>query len=565
MPVDIRAATVYNFTLAPRDPIPLVRGWNRLEGRPRSSDFERSLRAEVRDPLWFLARQWQFGEFEGEDAGSPIDARIAYETAPLDGYRPGPDTLPYDNAIPLDVRVEREAVPFDLMLHMQAAHVFERLLTDRGRPERLHDYVGLFVLDFDAGVAGAATTEARALFETGKSQLFDAAQLIAAVRDGSHATRIAGFTGLTAAESGQLVEAGQLLVAWYERTYAQPSEPTAWRPDRLEYHFACTASGEGVTLTADDHRGGTLDWHAFDVSGALAGERVPAVAALSFLPTSVRFAGMPSPRYWEMEDSKTDFGRLDVNTNDLARLLLAEFMLLFSNDWCLVPLELAVGSFTRIQGLLVTDVFGEQTFIRAADRGPDNDWQRWSMYRLNGDDSASMGLLLPPVLTSGMRSTAIEQVHFLRDEMANMVWAVEHRVASKLGEPLDPELGASTPAAAEPAAAAARFRLGESVPANWRPFIPAHLPGSVRSIRLQRARLPNQTPLPLGTVLNEPGPYFIAEEEVPRAGRLVTRAFRRARWTDGKTFLWIGRESPVGRGEGSSGLAFDRIEEMPPA
>jgi hypothetical protein len=148
--------------------------------------------------------------------------------------------------------------------------------------------------------------------------------------------------------------------------------------------------------------------------------------------------------------------------------------------------------------------------------------------------------------------------------MANMVWAVERRIASKLGEPLDPELGASVAAAAVPAAAAARFRLGESVPANWRPFVPAHLPGSVRSIRLQRARLPNQPALPLGTVLNVPAPYFVAEEEVPRAGRLVTRAFRRARWTDGTTFLWVGREAPVGRGEGSSGLVFDRIEELPP-
>ena len=45
MPVAVRAAAVYNFTLTPRDPIPLVRGWNRLEGRPRSADFERSLRA----------------------------------------------------------------------------------------------------------------------------------------------------------------------------------------------------------------------------------------------------------------------------------------------------------------------------------------------------------------------------------------------------------------------------------------------------------------------------------------------------------------------------------------
>ena len=566
MPVAVRAAAVYNFTLTPRDPIPLVRGWNRLEGRPRSADFERSLRAEVRDPLWFLTRQWQFGEFEGDDAGSPIDARIAYETAPLDGYRSGADILPYDGKTPLEARVEGEAVPFDLMLHMQAARVFERLLADRGRGARLHDYVGLFVLDYDAGVAGEGTSEARAMFDAGQSFLFDAAQLIAAVRDGSHATRIAGFTGLTATESAQLVEAGQLLVSWYERTYTQPTQPPAWRPDRLDYHFDCVSGGEAVTLTADDHRGGDLDWHAFDVGSPVAsGRTAPTVTALSFLPTTVRFAGMPSPRYWEMEDGKTDFGRLDINTNDLARLLLAEYMLLFSNDWCAVPLALSVGSFTRIQGLLVTDVFGEQTLIRAADRGRDSDWQRWSMYRLDGDDSANMGLLLAPALASGMRSAPVEQVRFLRDEMANMVWAVEYRVASKLGEPFNPALAPPVPPSPGPAATAARFHLGDSVPANWRPFIPAHLPGSQRSIRLQRARLPDQPALPLGVVLDAPAPYFVAEEEVPRAGRLVTRGFRRARWTDGTTFLWMGRESPIGRGEGSSGLVFDRVEEPPPA
>jgi hypothetical protein len=295
------------------------------------------------------------------------------------------------------------------------------------------------------------------------------------------------------------------------------------------------------------------------------GRTAPTVTALSFLPTTVRFAGMPSPRYWEMEDGKTDFGRLDINTNDLARLLLAEYMLLFSNDWCAVPLALSVGSFTRIQGLLVTDVFGEETLIRAADRGRDSDWQRWSMYRLDGDDSANMGLLLAPALASGMRSAPVEQVRFLRDEMANMVWAVEYRVASKLGEPFNPALAPPIPPSPGPAATAARFHLGDSVPANWRPFIPAHLPGSQRSIRLQRARLPDQPALPLGVVLDAPAPYFVAEEEVPRAGRLVTRGFRRARWTEGTTFLWMGRESPIGRGEGSSGLVFDRVEEPPPA
>ncbi|MGH9883048.1 MAG: hypothetical protein ACRD6N_16555, partial [Pyrinomonadaceae bacterium] len=48
--------------------------WNRLEGRPRSEDLMRPMRAEVRDPAWMLARQWQFGEFEGEDAGAAIQA-----------------------------------------------------------------------------------------------------------------------------------------------------------------------------------------------------------------------------------------------------------------------------------------------------------------------------------------------------------------------------------------------------------------------------------------------------------------------------------------------------------
>jgi hypothetical protein len=310
------------------------------------------------------------------------------------------------------------------------------------------------------------------------------------------------------------------------------------------------------------------DWHAFDAGsmptapdgGSADAATAPAVA-LSFLPTSIRFAGMPSPRYWEMEDGKTDFGRLDVNANDLARLLLAEFMLLFSNDWCLVPLELAVGSLTRVQGVLVTDVFGEQTLIRAADRGRDGDWQRWSMYRLDGDEDESVGLLLAPALTKSIASPAIEEVRFLRDEMANMVWAVEHRVMSKLGEPLDPELAAAAPVGTEPSAAVARYRLGYSVPSHWRPFIPAHLPGSTRAIRLQRARLPNQPPLPMGRILDAGTPYFVAEEEVPRAGRLVSRSFQRARWINGATFLWIGRSSSVGRGEGSSGLAFDQVEE----
>lgn len=563
MPINPRIANVYSVTLSPRDPVPLIRGWNRLEGRPRSADFERSLRAEVRDPVWFLTRQWQFGEFEGEDAGSPIDARLAYASTLLDTFEVAGKASAYDAGVPLETRVEAEPAAFDLMLHMQVARVFERLLQERGRGARLPDYVMHLALDY-AAIAGADAGEARTLFDAGSAFLFDAARLIAAVRDGTHADLTRTFAGMTQAETDQLVEAGNALVVWYERVYAPaPGAPSAWDPHRLDYVFACGAGGAAVRLVANAYGGGDLDWHAFDaVSSDAPPTNASPVVALSFLPTAIRFAGMPSPRYWEMEDAKTDFGAIDVNTNDLAKLLLAEFMLLYSNDWCVLPLELPVGSFTRIEGLLVTDVFGDQTLVRAADRGVDSQWQRWSMFRLDGDQASAMGLLLAPALTAKMAPPALEEVHFLRDEMANLVWGVEHRVMSRLGEPSNPELGYPTPAS-PPSAAGARYRLGTSVPPNWRAFLPTLVPGSTRSIRLQRGRLPGQPAHPIGEILGVAPPYFIAEEEIPRAGRLVARAWQRARWINGATFLWIGRTSTLGRGEGLSGLAFDVIEETP--
>ena len=63
---------------------PTVMMWNRVEGRPRATkNFERALRAEVRDALWMLTRQWQMGEFEGDDAGSPVLAKLRMDTTQL--------------------------------------------------------------------------------------------------------------------------------------------------------------------------------------------------------------------------------------------------------------------------------------------------------------------------------------------------------------------------------------------------------------------------------------------------------------------------------------------------
>jgi hypothetical protein len=59
------------------------------------------------------------------------------------------------------------------------------------------------------------------------------------------------------------------------------------------------------------------------------------------------------------------------------------------------------------------------------------------------------------------------------------------------------------------------------------------------------------------------GWLLIHEEEVPREGMVVQRAYQSARWHDGRLFVWAGRRSSVGRREASSALSFDELERQP--
>ena len=54
-------------------------------------------------------------------------------------------------------------------------------------------------------------------------------------------------------------------------------------------------------------------------------------------PTRSSSAGCRLVRWWEFEDARIDLGDLKPSTTDLASLLLAEFGLVFGNDWSLCP------------------------------------------------------------------------------------------------------------------------------------------------------------------------------------------------------------------------------------
>ena len=92
---------------------PLLPYFNRLEGRPRTRNFDRALQAEVRDALWMLSRQWQMGEFKGDDAGSPVLSKVWMDKTRLGKFQPADASAePFDDSLPLEAKAEKRRIPF---------------------------------------------------------------------------------------------------------------------------------------------------------------------------------------------------------------------------------------------------------------------------------------------------------------------------------------------------------------------------------------------------------------------------------------------------------------------
>src|SRR5262249_38968889 len=120
------------------------------------------------------------------------------------------------------------------------------------------------------------------------------------------------------------------------------------------------------------------------------------------------------------------------------------------------------------------------------------------------------------------------------------------------------------PPTAKPGGPDIYYLAGTTVPDNWIPLVPVTGPGS--SLWLRRGLMDHHEEPGLVTVraeVLEPGqPLFMRNHVISRSGVEVTRYFRRTRWTDGSTFLWLARRTRPGRGEGYSGLAFDLIVNL---
>jgi hypothetical protein len=273
-----------------------------------------------------------------------------------------------------------------------------------------------------------------------------------------------------------------------------------------------------------------------------------------------------------MEDRRINFGSLNAKTTDHLLLIFAEMGLVYGNDWFVIPFEMPVNSLCQVMGLVITDVFGDRTVIPPANVASEQNWGQWSFFSVTGDtadDWRGRFFWLPASLTSVDQSTPIEAVSFARDEMANLAWAVEDTAPDGTGKGIETRLLIPDEPAPPAAIAGVRYVLGTTVPENWVPFLSEHLPGAIADIRLRRGSMPPRDDAPVGPrrrgeLLNEMAPpFYIAEEEVPDSGIVVSRRVQRARWYDGRTYLWIGRARETGRGAAASGLSFDQIDEVP--
>jgi hypothetical protein len=491
----------------------------RLEPVRPSGHLERALRAEIADPVWFLTRQWQLGEHQGEDAGSPVNVNLSASSIPIDPLAgdPGMDPL----VVPPEVIIESEPADWwtpGRRLRVGAAAAPFVLAANRADPELQVSGLPVPYDRFDGQALDGLALHRR--------------RVELALPDGL-------FEGV-------------------------PVDPVdLWDPAELVHTAAFTAGS--ITLTVPRHDGGDVDWYSVDASGP---PTVPAVlpAGVDVVPGRLAFPGAPHPRWWQIEDARVDLGGLAPDRGHLASSLLLDLITSHTDDWFTFPVQAGTGTIITLHRVTVRDGFGVETDLGTP--------ATWGMFHVRGLDPTS--LVLWPTVALPLTGVVEDEVLLGVDEDANLLWAVERRVGGRELAPPLAEPPTDVPAGSVQGDAPARYiyRPSTTLPPFWHPYPIAAVDVNGRRRFVQgrladlSTRPPVPMPAPVSPLLYDPhaaadGPvHQIEPATIPANGIRLERRWVLGRRTDGLPALWRQRRRTPLLGPPVSGLRFDVADEV---
>jgi hypothetical protein len=473
---------------------------HRLEPGHVFGDLARGLAAEVADPVWFLGRQWQLGEHQGEDAASPLWAEYRAELTPLDPFDGDPRLDP--TSIPAEAIVE--AAPGDFWTagrRVAAGRQVAAAAAAVGRPLPADPELLLQGLPVPYDALDGSGPDGRVLYERRAALGLDD--------------------------------------DWFGERPPEPPARDLWNPAELRYDADFTA--DGSTLALRRHDGGDLDWYSVDATVPPA-PQVPPPAATA-LVSRVTYPGAPNPRWWQIEEAGTDLGAYPPDRSHFATLLLIEAVVSHGDDWFTFPVPGRAGHVVALQEVTVHDSFGDTWTVAPPADG-------WSLFSVDGLGPGA--LVVWPAVATPLTGPVLDQVDLGADEDANLVWAVERRVAGRdlptPERPQPPVPGGRADAGEQPRYA---YLPSTDVPPYWHPYLVEQVGGRRRLVQGRLADLSGAaavlTPEPASELLRDPaagGVHPVHQLEpaaVPTDGLTLERRYILGRGTDGAPVLWVQR------------------------
>lgn len=603
----------------------------RFETKTRQHDPASALLFAIHDPLWMLTRQWQFGEFKGNDTGSAIWTKIKIKHQNTVGFKnENGNFTSNDQTAAMEYFVERINHTITEGVKIEAAYHFKKIL-DYSSLEAISTSVlgilkNIFPFQQNTTKENISAQEAfhhlksnenKALiqFNTGfNNKAFDGFALFIYHKQHNELHPVIK-SGLEIDNQTDLLQLLHHFCAWFEKTYL-PVVPGKefWSNELLGYNARImtidkTKNNETLEYVAEDYHSGRLSWYSFDKEKSKENletttSQEERVKYFSYLPVLAEYPGAPNKRLWTFEDAKVSMGNSELSKQDVASAMVMQYTTMYSNDWLITPLELEVGQISSVEGILVTDVFGNKYYIDQASGSKASEnarfSSRWEMFTIaekeayiKADFKTDGRLFYPPTVPRVEESTPIEEIQFLRDEMANLIWAVELKINDGTNQPLDVESWAgaiqtelqniqpkleTTNETLEDSDY--KYLLQNSVPINWIPFSPVRFEkGSdnyYREIRFQRSTMPlffkeEYIPIRPNSFLLRTGVdsedrvtayLYINEEKVFTVGTKVAFNYQRTRWFDGKTYNWLGANKIQKNTQAFSELSFDELIEV---